>query len=114
MQSVPNVSSIIEQIDLSATLATHIMRSHGMLLEPGCPDVPLQDEVDRYLRKLALEAYYAFNSTKDEAISEHTTPVPDWEIEGYAGDDRLFEVSMSGVSNAPRGFLRIQVFFRLA
>jgi hypothetical protein len=120
MRDVPNVSSLIEQIDMAATMATFVMRSHGILLEPGCPDVPLQDEVDRYVRKLALEAYHAFNSTKEEAATEAAAapklnlPVPDCDIIGYAGEDRLFDVSISGIANAPRGFLRLQILFRLS
>lgn len=112
MQDVPNVSSLIEQIDMASTMATFFMRSHGVLLAPDCQDVPLQDEVDRYLRKLVLEAYYAFNETKAEALAENPN-IPDWEIEGYAGDDRIFEVSISGVAQAPRGFMHLQILYRL-
>lgn len=114
MADVPNITSIIEQINCATLAATDFMRRHGMLLDIGCKDVPLEDEVDVYLRRLVLESYWNFNEAKDEARREEGVPMPnDWEIEGYAGDDRLFEVTLTGLAGAPRGFMTAKIFLRL-
>lgn len=113
MADVPNISGVIEQIDHAADLATSIMRSHGRILAPGRPDVPVQDETDTYLRALVLEAYSGFIAAKEEAITNHQPP-PDSEIEGYAGDDRHFEVMITGLESAPHGHLTVDILFRIS
>lgn len=118
MKSVPNIAGIIEQIDHASDLATHLMRSHGWLLQPGVPDVPVQDETDQYLRMLVLEAYAGFLEAQDEAhaaaTTAHVLDPADHEIEGYAGDDRRFEVVVTGIVGAPKGHLSAQIFLRIS
>lgn len=113
MADVPNIAGVIEQIDHAADLATYIMRSHGRILAPGRPDVPVQDETDNYLRQLVLEAFYGFVAAKDEAIKDNTMIPPDSDIEGYAGDDRHFEVTVTGLADTP-GHLTAEIYFRIS
>lgn len=113
MADVPNIAGIIEQIDHAADTATFLMRSHGRILSPGRPDVPVQDETDVYLRMLVVEAYHAYQSTKAEGALERIPPA-DWEIEGYADDGRNFEITVTGLVDAPRGHLTAEIFFRLS
>lgn len=113
MQDVPNITQIVDQIDHAADLVTAMMRLHGWLLRPGDQDVPLQDEVDSYLRRLVVEAFYAFNDAKQEAKEDGQNP-NDWEIEGYSGDDRLFDITVTGLADGPRGSLTAQIYLRLA
>lgn len=114
MSDVPNIVGVIEQIDHAADLATFLMRSHGRILAPGRPDVPVQDECDNYIRALVLEAYYGFQAAKEKAITEDKQCPPDYDIDGYAGDDRHFEVTVTGLHNAPRGHLTVDILFRIS
>lgn len=117
MIDVPNIGAIIEQIDHAASLATEEMRRRGIRLPSDVPDgglvprdVPLQEHVDRYLRYLVASAYEGFMITQAEA----PPATPEWEIEGLPDYvDPMFDVTITGLEEAPRGFLVVRIARRL-
>lgn len=129
MQHVPNLGSIIEQIDQAAGRAAVDMRAHGETLPSSIPmelndvpkQVPLKSDIDTYLRFLVADAYIGFMETKDEAEREGSITVssrgaifPEHEIEGLPSqDDPMFEVSITGLQGAPAGFLLVRISRRL-
>jgi hypothetical protein len=112
LKDVPNLSTLIEQINSASIRACADMRASGAILRPGASDVPLLDEIDRHLRSLTCDAYLSYLATREEARRESPT-TPDWEIEGEATDDLHFDVYLSGLPGAPKDFLTVQVSLRL-
>jgi plasmid stabilization system protein ParE len=129
LAQVPNIGTIIEQIDHAATIATEEMRRYGLTLPtviPGTAErpqrVPLQHEVDTYLRFLVADAYIGFSEAKQEA-QEHGAiavmaaghgAIPDTDIEGFPeAFDPMFDVSVTGLSGAPPGYLTVRISRRL-
>jgi hypothetical protein len=129
MQHVPNIGMIIEQIDQAALRASATMRHYGERLPsviPGEPGktpsgVPYKSDVDTYIRFLVADAYIGFVETKQAALADGSVAVmypgatiPDSEIEGLPTyDDPLFEVSVTGLQDAPAGFLVARISMRL-
>jgi hypothetical protein len=128
MTSVPNVGMIIEQIDRAALLVTEEMRRYGLTLPTAIPGsdikpktVPIQQDVDTYLRFLVADAYVGFNLAKEEArkhgaVAVHSVglEVPDTDIEGLPEYvDALFDVVVTGLQGAPAGFLTVRISRRL-
>lgn len=112
MATVPNIDTVIEQVDAAATKATEYLRRYGMSL-PGGSDTrpPMLDEVDQYLRSLVAEAYDGFVAAREEAMAA-PLPVNDDQIDGYGTDDKLFDVTLTGLEE-PRGHLTTTIALRL-
>jgi hypothetical protein len=136
LKHVPNVGMIIEQIDHAAKVATEEMRRYGQTLPSMVPmgwtsehnvapkTVPLRADVDTYLRFMVADAYVGFCECRAEADRDATVPIfskdvkvvgiPDSEIEGVPGyDDPLFDVVVTGLQDAPAGFLTARISRRL-
>lgn len=117
MRNVPNIGAVIEQIDHAATIATDEMRRYGLTLPAVVPDgqivprnIPMRHEVDTYLRYLVASAYEGFMITQSEAPAG----TPEWEIEGLPDYvDPMFDVTITGLEGAPRGFMVVRIARRL-
>lgn len=107
LRDVPNVGTIIEQIDFAATLAAAEMRRYGMVLD-GHYDIPTQDTVDLVLRDLVSDAYDGYLAARNEAPSS----TADYEVEGYASDAH-FDVTITALEEAPDAFLTARISRRL-
>jgi hypothetical protein len=126
---VPNIGMIIEQIDHAALIATEEMRRYGITLPtvmPGSQEVPkrvpLLSEVDTYLRFLVADAYVGFVEAKQDAekhgaiavITAESRSIPDTDIEGVPEmADPFFDVTVTGLYDAPPGFLTVRIARRL-
>jgi hypothetical protein len=108
LRDCPNVSTIIEQIDFAATLATGEMRRYGIRLTAKSVDVPVQDEVDAVLRGLVSDAFDGWLLARGEAPTE----TPDHEVEGFSSDAH-FDVTITGLEDAPDLFLTARISRRL-
>jgi hypothetical protein len=131
LAGVPNVGMIQNEIAYAAMIATEEMRRYGLTLPTQFPGgsgeparhVPLFDDVDTYLRFMVADAYVGFQVAKQEAASSGVIPIhtvggnnviPDYEIEGLPEyDDPLFDVVITGMRDAPPGFLTVRISRRL-
>lgn len=110
LRRVPNLQTLVEQVDNAATQATVFMRLMGLCLGTT-GTVPVQADVDRYLRQLVIQAYDGFVLARDEAKTQGDN-VADFEVEGFSTDDRLFDVYVTGLKGHP-GSYTASIFIRL-
>lgn len=104
MRHVANIGQLLAQIDSTAFRFTAYLRMFGIQLSEGRGRVPLQAEVNMYLRKMVSNAYEGLL----QAARDAPRGAADLQVEGYDSDDRLFDVLVHSVQAKP-GFLELTV-----